>query len=54
MILHLADDEADVYFVEDNGFVYTYQPHGAAAAQAASEIAATSVAGPALNLLRDL
>ena len=25
-ILHLANDEADVYFVEDNGFVYTYEP----------------------------
>jgi hypothetical protein len=53
-ILHLANHEADVYFVEDNGFVYTYQPHGAAAAQAAARVAATSVAAPALNLLRDL
>src|SRR5579862_905916 len=25
LILHLTNDEADVYFVEDNGFVYTYQ-----------------------------
>jgi signal peptidase I len=26
VILHLCNDEADVYFVEDNGFVYLYQP----------------------------
>ena len=26
VILHLSNDEADVYFVEDNGFVYLYQP----------------------------
>ena len=29
-ILHLASDEADVYFVEDSGFVYTYEPQDAA------------------------
>ena len=29
-ILHLANDEADVYFVEDSGFVYTYEAQDAA------------------------
>jgi signal peptidase I len=31
-ILHLANDEADVYFVEDNGFVYTFEPREIAVA----------------------
>jgi signal peptidase I len=33
-ILHLANDEADVYFIEDNGFVYTFEPRELAAALA--------------------
>jgi signal peptidase I len=52
VILHLASEEADVYFVEDNGFVYTYQPGGAATTEpGASRVESASV--PALNLLPD-
>lgn len=32
VVLHLEDDEADVYFVEDSGFVYTFEPEGTAPA----------------------
>jgi hypothetical protein len=39
VILHLENEEADVYFVEDNGFVYTYEPQAAEVAEA----------GPALH-----
>jgi signal peptidase I len=31
-ILHLSNAEADVYFIEDNGFVYTFEPQEIAAA----------------------
>jgi hypothetical protein len=31
-ILHLSNEEADVYFIEDNGFVYTYEPREIAVA----------------------
>ena len=44
-ILHLANDEADIYFVEDSGFVYTYQPG------AAPSPVPASAPFPALNLL---
>ena len=38
VILHLANDEADVYFVEDNGFVYTYEPEEIAVAAPATAL----------------
>jgi len=40
VILHLANDEADVYFVEDGGFVYTYEAQDTAAPALDSAVAA--------------
>ena len=40
VILHLANDEADVYFVEDNGFVYMFEPEGDAMAEVDAPVAA--------------
>jgi signal peptidase I len=36
IVLHLVNDEEEVYFVEDNGFVYTYEPGETAAAAGAA------------------
>jgi signal peptidase I len=42
VVLHLSNDEADVYFVEDSGFVYMYEPETTAAFDAVPRSAEAS------------